>query len=463
VKALLLSLIVAFGLIRSALAQDATTDTFGTGANQFTLDFTAIGNAGNAADNTGYGSVGYTYRMGTYAISQNQIDAATASGMQNVVAGAWRGDQPAANMSWYEAAAFVNWLNTSKGFHPAYNLSWSKSTWSMALWKSTEAGYDANNLYRNSLAKYFLPSENEFCKAAWGKKNGKGYYDYSTASNTPPDSVASGTSAGTGVFKQSSGQGPASVYEAGGLSSYGTMGQGGNISQWLESAWDGINNSASESRGVRGGSWKDNRYGLWFSSRLIYGNSPDFGNNSLGFRVASIADDRPMSIPTPTVTFTQPITPMAYSYGANFLLTAASTSGGAVTYTSSNPNVISVSGKTATIRGVGTATLTATVAAIANYSSATASRSVTVNKITPTVTFTQPTTPVVYVDGKTFQLTATSTSGGTITYSSSNPNVISVSGSTATIKGKGSAILTASVAATVNYTSATATRSVTVK
>jgi hypothetical protein len=139
---------------------NAKADTFGTGANQFNIDFRTIGNPGNAADPSsswpGYGSVGYTYRIGTYAISQNQIDAATASGLQNVAAGAWSGDRPAANMSWYESAAFVNWLNTSKGFQSAYNLTWSGSAWSMALWTASDPGYDANNLYRNSLGPRFF-------------------------------------------------------------------------------------------------------------------------------------------------------------------------------------------------------------------------------------------------------------------------------------------------------------------
>jgi len=165
----------------------------------------------------------------------------------------------------------------------------------------------------------------------------------------------------------------------------------------------------------------------------------------------------------PTLTFDQPITPIAYSYRANFPLTASSTSGGAITYTSSTPSVISVKGKTATIVGVGTATLTATVAAIANYDSATATRTVTVNKSTPTINFLQPKTPVNYIAGRKFTLTATSTSGGAITYTSSSPSVISVAGKTATIKGVGTATLTATVAATANYNSATATRSVTVK
>jgi sulfatase modifying factor 1 len=278
--------ILALALLIGSGPTAARADTFGTGANQFTLDFTTIGNPGNAAPNSGYGSVGYVYRIGTYAISQNQIDKATESGLANVTAGAWSGDKPAANMTWFESAAFVNWLNTSKGFQPAYNLTWSGSTWSMALWTVTDAGYDANNLYRNSLAKYFLPSENEFYKAAYGKSDGSGYYLYPTASDFVPEDVASGTRAGTAVYN--GGSSPASVYAAGGLSSYGTMGQGGNVWQWNESASDGVNNDAQEYRGFRGGAWWKGASSLGSSTRYRLG--PGDSNNDIGFRVASVQD-----------------------------------------------------------------------------------------------------------------------------------------------------------------------------
>jgi formylglycine-generating enzyme required for sulfatase activity len=293
-RTLLLSTLLAVGLIGSIDAQDATTDTFGTGDNQFSIDFRTIGNAGNDKDKTGYGSVDYTYRIGTYEISQNQIDAATALGLQNVVAGRdnYTGDLPAANMTWYESAAFVNWLNVSKGFQPAYNLTWSGSTWSMALWTATDAGYNANNLYRNSLAKYFLPSENEFYKAAYGKSDGSGYYLYPTGSDTAPIAVYSGTISGTAVFADFGVNGirpfAASVYAAGGLSSYGTMGQGGNVWEWNESAHDGGNNSAAEARSVIGGvhTWPVNY--LQSSERNSF--YPDYVYYPIGLRVASVTD-----------------------------------------------------------------------------------------------------------------------------------------------------------------------------
>ena len=288
-KKTILSLLVAVGMIGSASA-----DTFGTGGNQFTLDFTSIGNAGNAADTlTGYGAVPYTYRMGTYDISQNQIDAATANGLQGVVGGAWVGDQPAANISWYQAAAFVNWLDTSTGHQAAYNLTYSGGAYTMDLWHSWDTGYDPNNLYRNKNAVYVLPSEDEWYKAAYGKNDGSGYTLYATGSDTPPTPVASGTDVGTAVYSQSSEQGPSSVYLAGGPSSYGTRGQGGNVYQLLESSTDGNNSVSVADHTIRGGFWGGQDYRMESSTRYGY-NGADFGGNlgssPLGFRVASVAD-----------------------------------------------------------------------------------------------------------------------------------------------------------------------------
>ena len=109
-------MLVALGLVVGMVAEGTSrADSFGTTGNEFTIDFVGIGNAGNAADTTGYGAVSYNYRMGTYEISRNAIDKATASGMVGVTAGPWLGNRPAATITWFQAAAFANWLNTSTG------------------------------------------------------------------------------------------------------------------------------------------------------------------------------------------------------------------------------------------------------------------------------------------------------------------------------------------------------------
>ena len=235
--------------------------TFGTTGNEFTIDFVDVGNAGNAADATTYGAVPYEYRVGKYEISQDAITKATASGMTYVTAGAWTGSQPAATISWYDAAAFVNWLNTSTGNQAAYNLTFSGS-WSMNLWSSADAWQlGGENPYRNKDAVYFLPSENEWVKAAYYNPAGSNYFFYPTASSSAPTAVVSGTDAGSAVYNGFAAF-PAEVDSAGGLSPYGTMGQGGNVFEWMESAFNGSNSLASEYRAVRGGNWVIPDFGL---------------------------------------------------------------------------------------------------------------------------------------------------------------------------------------------------------
>jgi formylglycine-generating enzyme required for sulfatase activity len=114
------------------------------------------------------------------------------------------------------------------------------------VWASGDAGYDASNPYRNSLAKYVLPSYNEWYKAAYYNPSDSTYYDYANGSDTRPTAVISGTASNTAVYTQSgeaSPTGPADVNNAGGLSPYGVMGLGGNVYEWEESSGDLLNSS----------------------------------------------------------------------------------------------------------------------------------------------------------------------------------------------------------------------------
>jgi hypothetical protein len=214
-------------------------------------------------------------------------------------------------------------------------------------------------------------------------------------------------------------------------------------------------------------------------------------------------------------------------------LGATASSGLAVTYTSSNTGVATVSGSTVTIVGVGSTTITASQVGDASYSAATpVTQTLVVNPKTLTVTgtvaqnkvydgnntatftgatlagvvgsdavtltsagtfnsvnvgsgiaitpnfsisgaqsgnytLTQPSglsaditqatqtitfgaLSVVSFGGANFNLTATASSGLTVTYTSSNPSVATVSGNTVTIVGVGTTIITASQAGNAN-------------
>ena len=283
-KTILTKSLLTVALTAALTGTTLRADTFGSGSNTFSIDFTSIGNAGNAADTTGYGAVGYNYSIGTYDISVNQLNAATSNGVAGLGNGYWSGDQPAANVSWYQAAAFVNFLNTSTGHQAAYNLTYSGGAYTMALWSSGQSGYDASNPFRNSLALYVLPTENEWYKAAYYDPNSSSYNLYPTGNSTPT-AVASGTNANTAVYNGVASQ-PASVYQAGGLSAYGTMGQGGNVYQWEESANSGSNTDPSGARGIRGGFWLTAFDHLYSPFRNSY--SPSTQANVLGFRVAEV-------------------------------------------------------------------------------------------------------------------------------------------------------------------------------
>ena len=292
-----------------AAPSHAGTVTFGSGVgNTFDMEFKTIGNPNNTADTTGNpspaGRVTYTYDIGKFEVSRDMITkynanygtannlAITLDSMTGITGGTGA-NRPATGISWNEAARFVNWLNTSTGNQAAYKFTTSDVEGNIALWQSGDAGYDVNNKYRNSLAKYFLPSYNEWYKAAYYDPNTSAYYDYTTGSDSAPTAVASGTGTGANGNNEAvyGGQtGPADVTQAGGFSPYGVMGLGGNVFEWEESSFDLLNSDGSSNRGIRGGNWLSTSSNLSSSSRI--GHFPPFIElNVFGFRVASLSSD----------------------------------------------------------------------------------------------------------------------------------------------------------------------------
>jgi formylglycine-generating enzyme len=287
----------------TAAIEHIQADTFGNGANTFDIEFVTIGDLGNATDTTGnpnpVGSVPYAYRIGKFEISELMIDKANLLGGLGITKDSRGPDKPATSTSWNEAARFVNWLNTSTGSVPAYkfalqpgNVGYSANV-NIELWTINDAGYDPNNLYRNRLARYFLPSVDEWYKAAYYDPTSGVYYDYPTGSDLAPTAVASGSVTGTAVYTGAS-LGPADITLAGGLSPYGTMGQGGNVRELEETDSDLVNGPSSSVRGLRGGNWAFNSGALLASTRSNI-NSPG-GLNDTGFRVASIPVPEPNTL-----------------------------------------------------------------------------------------------------------------------------------------------------------------------
>ena len=273
------------------------------------IDTVVVGNAGNAADTTGFGAVGYDYFIGAKEVTNAQyvefLNAKAADdplGLYNpamagpfggitrsgspgsftysVIAG--RGEKPVNYVNWYDAVRFTNWLHNGQG-------SGDTETGAYTLLGGTAVPTNGLSVTRNPDARWFLPSEDEWYKAAYHKNDGVtgNYFDYPTSSDTAP--TAEPPPGGTNSANIASTVG--NVTDAGAYvsstSPYGTFDQGGNVWEWNETLIAGI------TRGARGGSFPFGASFLLSTTR--FNDFPITESNSLGFRVAA-AIPEPSSI-----------------------------------------------------------------------------------------------------------------------------------------------------------------------
>ena len=313
-KAFLLSTAVCLFISGFALA-----DMFGSGANQFEIEFVTIsGDAGSAnGTNISQYSLGVSdwetsayqtfrdpgnpYRMGMYEITNSQWNKFTAA--YGTVTGSplsayqedsfYTGDNVPANyISWYEAAQFVNWLNTSTGHQAAYKFTGTQGTgsYTFSVWDVTEA-VSETNIYRHKDAKYFLPTENEWVKAAYW--NGANLQTWATVGDVQPTQSEWNFYYyhGTGYATD-----PYGLWEVGtGAEELnGTFDMMANVSEWVEGSFyrEGTpyNDYYPDERCRRGGSFHatgSDIFGEYLRSFDRSGNDPDYTYNSIGFRVAS--------------------------------------------------------------------------------------------------------------------------------------------------------------------------------
>jgi sulfatase modifying factor 1 len=279
------------------------------------------GNAANPA--TGFGSVAYNYGIGEYDVTAGQYTAflnavaaadpyslydipmatssnaggcgITQSGSPGNYSYATTLDPnyPVNFVNWGDAARFCNWL--TNGQPSAAEGNGTTETGSYTLNGVTD-NTSLNLVVRNANAKYVIPTEDEWYKAAYYDPSSGSYYLYATQSNDAPSNLLSATGTNNANYHiSSSDPGPGGLTAvgtfAGSPGPYGTYDQDGDVYQWNEAVSPPFSVGTFNfpgGRGIRGGDFNSNDVLLQSNS----GSSTDAsgGFYGYGFRIAEVPE-----------------------------------------------------------------------------------------------------------------------------------------------------------------------------
>ncbi|MDC0251754.1 formylglycine-generating enzyme family protein [bacterium] len=287
------------------------------------IEMVTVGNPGNGPDagNTNepntYGAVAETFQIGKYEVTNAQyavfLNAVAAtdtyglfnSNMESDVRGGIRRtgadgsyrytaksamyDKPVNLVNWFDCARFCNWLHNGM-------LSGAQDARTTEQGAYTLDGATSGvSITRNAGAKYHLPSENQWYKAAYYEPGGDtdDYWLYPTRSNSIPtegtvNAFGEITNDTANIANYNSGadwngsNGNVTTVGSGGAGSasfYDAFDMGGNLWEWNDAV------ISVSFRGLRGGSWDFNENDQRSSNRQSF-NTANVGFN-IGFRVAS--------------------------------------------------------------------------------------------------------------------------------------------------------------------------------
>ncbi len=294
---------VAIPTATIALGSGRITDTAGNAATSLappdaptpdtSMHFVTVGDAGNAADDTGLGAVDDVYRIGAFEVTIGQyaeflnavaqVDTHdlynTSMGTDLNKAGIARagspgsytytvmnndGDsfnRPITHVTWFDAARFANWMHNGRPTGPQNAATTEDGAYPL------DGATSGTAPARLAGATFFIPTENEWYKAAYYKGGGlnAGYWEYATQSDSPPGNVVGGvtnqanfysdadrvfsvTKSARYLRNQNYLTNVGAFTNSG--SAYGTFDQSGNVYEWND-----LTGAADTSRGLRGGSW----------------------------------------------------------------------------------------------------------------------------------------------------------------------------------------------------------------
>jgi formylglycine-generating enzyme len=327
------SQIAVLALAAILAASSAQADVFNMGTGLTSLEMVTVGNPGNKGELSGIGAggggpdricgaVNYTYQIGKFEVTAGQycqfLNAVAATDTYGLyssntyyssnikrfgspgsyiygVVADWA-NRPINYVSWGDAARFCNWLTNGQ---PTGSQNCATTEDGSYYLNGANSDAALMTVARKASARYVIPTEDEWYKAAYHKNDGQtgNYWDYPTASDTPPINMLLDPDSGSnGNFHDFYGTGnggdtigspyyrtPVGEFENS-ESPYGTFDQGGNVYELTETVF-----VAGSSRELRGGAYNCISYILAASYRASNPN-PTFESNMIGFRVASVPE-----------------------------------------------------------------------------------------------------------------------------------------------------------------------------
>ena len=305
----------------------------------------AVGDPGNATSSYGYGAVNYQFQIGKFEWTNSQyvaflnavdpdgtnqaslynekgplyvftsamgkpglggisFNAGNAAGSKYGLF-ANMGNKPVNYINWFNAARVANWMH-----HGA--LSYATSA--LGATAIDDGAYELNGATsgttpnKRSSALFWIPTEDEWFKAAYYKGGGTnaGYWQTALRTDDLPHPV---TATATGDGYQSTpawayisanvnytagwdGGAMVTVGTSGGASVYGTYDQTGNLEEWIDVG-------SSSSQFIRGGGF--DKHGGYIFSNSRYSVSSDRDYLDYGFRLASTYEPSPVPEPSTLV------------------------------------------------------------------------------------------------------------------------------------------------------------------
>ena len=296
----------------------ACADVLNMPGGQTSLEFVPVGNPGNVPDThgAGYGSVGYKYNVGKYEVTAgqytqflNKVAATDTYGLYNTsmdtandsygcnikrtgssgsyaysVTSDWA-NRPVNFVSWGDAARFANWMTNGQPTGAQGSSTTEDGSYYLNGAISIEA---LQAVTRKTSARYVVPTEDEWYKAAYYSGVGSVYYDYPTGANSLPSNILLDPDPGNNANFHGSDYTIGAPYYRTPVgefdnsdSPYGTLDQGGNVWEWNEAI-------IGSSRGLRGGSFGNSGDNLRASYRGYDSPADEYGN--IGFRVSEVPE-----------------------------------------------------------------------------------------------------------------------------------------------------------------------------